>query len=472
MESNSKSEGDKFPMIPLFLLKLMDLLQSPENNQFIKWSSDGKSFIVLNQEGFSKHILPKYFKHNKFSSFVRQLNLYGFRKVTPLTYGLTNHEEKIEFRHPFFMQGKANLLHLIKRKVSLPSSKQSEAIASVLDEVTEIKDNQTEITETLADMKQENEALWREVVLLRQKHTQQQKVVNHLIKFLVSLVQHHGMGRKRRLPLAWKDEDAQSSNIKVSKPTFQSSTGYSSSKEAPNIFNPAPSSEDGPLITELLSTNTSPAASAVEVSQVAESSFAPNNSNETFDISQLIDLDDSGTSNVLPHSVPLSQAVATLADNQPVEPSLFLNIPTSTQSVASAIPSTSSTYQSQSESFAQGAIAPSSKALQRTNSVHDLNTNVDIIQKNLQSIQERLSDSDQYQLDYDLIQDLFNGQAVLPSQTEWITGLPKTIPLSDAENNQLVAYTGNSDNPLLDLQGSANTEDKQTEFEDLSALLE
>lgn len=46
----------------------------------------------------------------------------------------------------------------------------------------------------------ENEALWREVASLRQKHAQQQKVVNKLIQFLISLVQSNRiLGVKRKM---------------------------------------------------------------------------------------------------------------------------------------------------------------------------------------------------------------------------------------------------------------------------------
>ena len=44
-------------------------------------------------------------------------------------------------------------------------------------------------------MRSENEALWGEVLSLRQKHNQQQKIVNKLIQFLSALLQPRGMKR-------------------------------------------------------------------------------------------------------------------------------------------------------------------------------------------------------------------------------------------------------------------------------------
>ena len=36
---------------------------------------DGTTFVVKDQAKFSTDILPKYFKHGNFASFVRQLNM-------------------------------------------------------------------------------------------------------------------------------------------------------------------------------------------------------------------------------------------------------------------------------------------------------------------------------------------------------------------------------------------------------------
>jgi hypothetical protein len=68
------------PEQPLFLLKTFAMLNecSPK---IATWSPDGLSFCILDQTSFTDYTIPQYFKHNNFSSFVRQLNFYGFRKV-------------------------------------------------------------------------------------------------------------------------------------------------------------------------------------------------------------------------------------------------------------------------------------------------------------------------------------------------------------------------------------------------------
>lgn len=62
--------------VPPFLSKTFDLVDDPSLNPIISWSSNGVSFVVWDPLEFARVILPRHFKHNNFSSFVRQLNTY------------------------------------------------------------------------------------------------------------------------------------------------------------------------------------------------------------------------------------------------------------------------------------------------------------------------------------------------------------------------------------------------------------
>lgn len=88
---------------------------------------NGTSFHVFDQGRFAKEVLPKYFKHNNMASFVRQLNMYGFRKVVNIEQGglVKPERDDTEFQHLCFLQGHEHLLEHIKRKVSVVKSEET-----------------------------------------------------------------------------------------------------------------------------------------------------------------------------------------------------------------------------------------------------------------------------------------------------------------------------------------------------------
>ncbi|CAM0136982.1 Flocculation suppression protein [Umbelopsis sp. WA50703] len=123
LQSSSSTSSDPAPL-PVhktqaaFVNKLYRMLEDPEMQDLISWSLSGDLFSVANPTQFSKIVLPQYFKHNNWQSFVRQLNMYGFHKVNDMIHhsNITNESQAWEFRHPSFRRGGILELQNIKRK--------------------------------------------------------------------------------------------------------------------------------------------------------------------------------------------------------------------------------------------------------------------------------------------------------------------------------------------------------------------
>jgi hypothetical protein len=113
-----------------FVRKAYEILSDETFSSIISWSLSGTSFVVHDTTDFSDHVLPRYFKHRNFCSFVRQLNTYGFAKADTKTW---------EFQHELFRRDAPEALALIKRRkpskrpASPPSARGSPSAWTALD---------------------------------------------------------------------------------------------------------------------------------------------------------------------------------------------------------------------------------------------------------------------------------------------------------------------------------------------------
>ncbi|KAI7728448.1 hypothetical protein M8C21_000153 [Ambrosia artemisiifolia] len=99
-----------------FLTKTYQLVDDPSSDDMISWNENGTAFVVWRPAEFARDLLPKYFKHNNFSSFIRQLNTYGFRKIV---------SDRWEFANDYFRKGEKSLLREIhRRKISIAQAAQ------------------------------------------------------------------------------------------------------------------------------------------------------------------------------------------------------------------------------------------------------------------------------------------------------------------------------------------------------------
>lgn len=129
-----------------FVAKTFHMVSDPATDAVVRWGGASNTFLVLDPAAFSDFLLPAYFKHRNFASFVRQLNTYGFRKIDP---------DRWEFAHESFLRGQAKLLPLIARKKKKAGTGRElceEAVDETIQAVRRLRDERRGMEEELQAM--------------------------------------------------------------------------------------------------------------------------------------------------------------------------------------------------------------------------------------------------------------------------------------------------------------------------------
>ncbi|KAF8087626.1 hypothetical protein N665_0574s0013 [Sinapis alba] len=183
--SPPSDNGESQRTVPTpFLTKTLNLVEDPSINDVISWNEDGFSFVVWNPTDFAKDLLPKHFKHNNFSSFVRQLNTYGFKKVVP---------DRWEFSNDFFRKGEKHLLRDIQRRKLTPQA----AVSPPQPEKAVVSPSSSGEDQTMStpsswtgngglsvELLEENERLWRQNIQLNRDLTQMKSLYGNIFTLM------------------------------------------------------------------------------------------------------------------------------------------------------------------------------------------------------------------------------------------------------------------------------------------------
>lgn len=94
--------------VPNFPAKMHAILSRPDLAEIVSWMPHGRSWRVLKPREFEVRVIPTYFEHSKFSSFIRQANGWGFRRITQGC-------DRNSYYNELFLRGLPHLCKKMKR---------------------------------------------------------------------------------------------------------------------------------------------------------------------------------------------------------------------------------------------------------------------------------------------------------------------------------------------------------------------
>ncbi|GAB9471503.1 Hsf-type dna-binding protein [Globisporangium polare] len=110
-ESHNTSSSSSSKEVAPFLKSLRRMLDV-ESDAILRWTPNGRAFEIHDMEEMMHVVLPKYFKHSKYTSFQRQLNYFNFKKWTKSKAVVCT------FSNDFFLRDQPELAWRIARKKS------------------------------------------------------------------------------------------------------------------------------------------------------------------------------------------------------------------------------------------------------------------------------------------------------------------------------------------------------------------
>ncbi|KAK4747217.1 hypothetical protein SAY87_026254 [Trapa incisa] len=182
-----------------FLEKSYEMVDDRTTDSLISWSDLGDSFVIWDMTQFSVLLLPKYFKHSNFSSFMRQLNIYGFRKVDT---------DRWEFANDGFVRDQKYLLKSITRRKhphchepqNISDSQQSSNksmrpinrvdYSRLLKEVENLNHGKNVLIEEFVKVRQLQETSENKLIVLRDRMQGVEKNLHKMLSFLLMAMQN------------------------------------------------------------------------------------------------------------------------------------------------------------------------------------------------------------------------------------------------------------------------------------------
>lgn len=136
---------------------------SNSDEDIVGWSNDGEMLVVKDTAKFASEVIPQYFDHCKFSSFARQLNFYGFRKVQDRPIRNADIDSStakhVKFCNDDFKRGQPELLHNIQRSTkrggnAVNSQEQQRQINQLKEQVASYEKLLSQLTAKIGSMEQ------------------------------------------------------------------------------------------------------------------------------------------------------------------------------------------------------------------------------------------------------------------------------------------------------------------------------